>query len=81
MAATKVSLKLLVDVRGQRVLFVEAGKDYVDFLFNIMYLPVGTVVRLLNKEDMAGSLGSLYESIEKLRVIFICNHFRTRTPC
>ncbi|XVE69066.1 hypothetical protein DITRI_Ditri09bG0119700 [Diplodiscus trichospermus] len=71
MAATEVSLKLLVDVRGQRVLFAEAGKDFVDFLFNIMSLPLGTVVRLLNKEGMVGSLGSLYESIEKLSDVYM----------
>ncbi|XP_021296094.1 uncharacterized protein LOC110425492 [Herrania umbratica] len=70
-AATEVSLKLLVDVRGQRVLFEEAGKDFVDFLFNIMSMPVGTVVRLLNKEGMVGSLGKLYESIEKLSDVYM----------
>ncbi|XVF82983.1 hypothetical protein PTKIN_Ptkin16aG0096200 [Pterospermum kingtungense] len=63
MAATKVSLKLLVDVRGQRVLFGEAGKDFFNFLFSIMSLPVGTVVRLLNKEGVVGSLGNLYERL------------------
>ncbi|XWS07821.1 hypothetical protein CRYUN_Cryun41cG0024500 [Craigia yunnanensis] len=71
MAATKVSLKLLVDARGQRVLFAEAGKDFVDFLFNIMSLSVGTVVRLLNKEGMVCSLGKLYESIEKLSDVYM----------
>ncbi|XWS07830.1 hypothetical protein CRYUN_Cryun41cG0026100 [Craigia yunnanensis] len=71
MAATKLSLKLLVDVRGQRVLFAEAGKDFVDFLFNIMSLPVGTVLRFLNKEVMVGSLGKLYESIEKLSDVYM----------
>ncbi|OMP02666.1 hypothetical protein COLO4_10947 [Corchorus olitorius] len=38
--ANEVSLKLLVDVRGQRVLFAEGGKDFVDFLFNILSLPL-----------------------------------------
>ncbi|XWS07820.1 hypothetical protein CRYUN_Cryun41cG0024300 [Craigia yunnanensis] len=71
MAATKVSLKLLVDARGQRVLFAGAGKDFVDFLFNIMSLSVGTVVRLLNKEGMVCSLGKLYESIEKLSDVYM----------
>ncbi|XVE69086.1 hypothetical protein DITRI_Ditri09bG0121900 [Diplodiscus trichospermus] len=61
MAPTTVSLKLLVDSTSQRVLFAEAGKDFVYFLFNIMPLPVGTVVRLLDKEGMVGSLGGLYE--------------------
>ncbi|KAK6234141.1 hypothetical protein QUC31_006547 [Theobroma cacao] len=70
-ATTEVSLKLLVDVRGERVLFAEAGKDFVDFLFNIMSLPVGTVVRLLNKEGMVCSLGKLYESIEKLSDVYM----------
>ncbi|OMP02659.1 hypothetical protein COLO4_10940 [Corchorus olitorius] len=61
-----VSLKLLVDSKCQRVLFAEAGKDFVDFLFNILLLPVGTVIGLLPKEDMAGSLGNLYDSLENL---------------
>ncbi|XVE69065.1 hypothetical protein DITRI_Ditri09bG0119600 [Diplodiscus trichospermus] len=71
MAATELSLKLLVDVRSQRVLFAEAEKDFVDFLFNIMSLPVGTVVRLLNKDGVVGSLGSIYESIEKLSDVYM----------
>ncbi|XVE99481.1 hypothetical protein REPUB_Repub03eG0202000 [Reevesia pubescens] len=71
MVATKVSLKLLIDVRGKKVLFAEAGKDFVDFLFNIMSMPVGTVVRLLKKEGMAGSLGNLYESIERLSDVYM----------
>ncbi|XP_022748019.1 uncharacterized protein LOC111297630 [Durio zibethinus] len=67
MAPTIVSLKLLVDSTSQRVLFAEAGKDFVGFLFNILSLPVGTVLGLLTKEDMVGCLGSLYESLENLR--------------
>ncbi|XVF83481.1 hypothetical protein PTKIN_Ptkin16aG0491300 [Pterospermum kingtungense] len=42
MALATVSLKLLVDSTNQRVLFAEAGKDFADFLFNILSLPVGT---------------------------------------
>ncbi|KAH7841450.1 hypothetical protein Vadar_030026 [Vaccinium darrowii] len=62
----KVSLKLLIDTKAKRVLFAEAGKDFVDFLFNLLLLPVGTVVRLLTEQTMVGTLGNLYESIEKL---------------
>uniref|UniRef100_A0A5B6YHF3 DUF674 domain-containing protein n=1 Tax=Davidia involucrata TaxID=16924 RepID=A0A5B6YHF3_DAVIN len=71
MAATKVSLKLLIDTKGDRVLFAEAGKDFVDFLFHILSLPVGTVVRLLSKESMVGCLGGLYGSIENLSETYI----------
>ena len=66
MASTTVSLKLLVDSTSERVLFAEAGKDFVDFLFNILSLPVGTVIGLLTKQDMVGCLVNLYESLENL---------------
>ncbi|KAF7133079.1 hypothetical protein RHSIM_Rhsim09G0161800 [Rhododendron simsii] len=62
----KVTLKLLIDTKSQKVLFAEAGKDFVDFLFNRLHLPVGTVVRLLTEQIMVGTLGKLYESIKNL---------------
>jgi hypothetical protein len=71
MAATKVSLKLLIDKESHRVLYAEADKDFVDFLFSIFTLPVGTVTRLLQKQNMAGCLPSLYESIENLSDAYI----------
>ncbi|KAH7840243.1 hypothetical protein Vadar_014629 [Vaccinium darrowii] len=63
----KVSLKLLIDSKAKRVLFAEAGKDFVDFLFSLLHLPVGAVVRLLTEQTMVGTLGNLYESIQNLR--------------
>ncbi|OMP02665.1 hypothetical protein COLO4_10946 [Corchorus olitorius] len=66
MAAKTVSVKLLVDPKSQKVLFAECGKDFVDFLFNILSLPVGTVIRILSKKEMVGCLGNLYDSIETL---------------
>ncbi|XP_059458733.1 uncharacterized protein LOC132188327 [Corylus avellana] len=66
MAGTKVSLKLVVDKKKQQLLFAEAEKKFVDFLFTIFSLPVGTVTRLLREEGMVGCLPSLYKSIENL---------------
>ncbi|KAI8539936.1 hypothetical protein RHMOL_Rhmol09G0221600 [Rhododendron molle] len=76
----KVSLKLLIDTKEERVLFAEAEKDFVDFLFNLLHLPVGTVVRLLttaeqsDQQTMAnallhemGTLGNLYDSVRNLK--------------
>ncbi|XVF83475.1 hypothetical protein PTKIN_Ptkin16aG0490700 [Pterospermum kingtungense] len=60
MAATTISLKLFIDPKSHRVLFAEAGKEFVDFLFLIQALPVGTVTSLLTKQEMAGCLGNLY---------------------
>ncbi|EYU36133.1 hypothetical protein ABFS82_14G238900 [Erythranthe guttata] len=61
-------LKLLIDTESKRVLFAEAGKDFVDFLFKIQTLPVGAVVLSLlqKKQARIGSLTNLYESIENL---------------
>ncbi|PKI74668.1 hypothetical protein CRG98_004995 [Punica granatum] len=54
-AAKKVSIKLLIDRKNDVVLFAEAGKDFVDFLFHILALPIGTVIRLLKKTGMPSS--------------------------
>ncbi|GKV28508.1 hypothetical protein SLEP1_g37552 [Rubroshorea leprosula] len=56
----------MVDSKGHRVLFAEAEKDFVDFLFNLLSLPVATVIRLLSKQGMIGSLAFLYDSVENL---------------
>ncbi|KAI8539910.1 hypothetical protein RHMOL_Rhmol09G0219500 [Rhododendron molle] len=61
-----ITLKLLVDTKNNRVLFAEAGKNFVDFLFTLVSLPVGTIVRLLTAKSMVGSLGNLYDSVESL---------------
>ncbi|XP_051229225.1 uncharacterized protein [Lolium perenne] len=63
---TTLSMKLLVDTKSRCVLFAEAGKDVVDFLFSLLALPIGTTVKLLGEESMAGSTGELYGSVERL---------------
>ncbi|ONH95049.1 hypothetical protein PRUPE_7G048700 [Prunus persica] len=55
-----VSLKLLIDTNGRKVLFAEASKDVVDFLF-----------RLLSKDGIVGSMGKLYESVENLNDTYL----------
>ncbi|XP_021867522.1 uncharacterized protein [Spinacia oleracea] len=61
-----LKLKMMVDVKAKKVVFAESGKEFVDFLFDIMNLPLATVVKLLNAKDMVGCLGELYKSIETL---------------
>ncbi|KAL0003000.1 hypothetical protein SO802_016781 [Lithocarpus litseifolius] len=67
---SKVSLKLMIDTETRRVLYAEAGKDFVDFLFYILALPTGTFIPLLNQE-MLGSLGNIYDSIENLSTSYL----------
>ncbi|KAJ1282548.1 hypothetical protein BS78_03G060900 [Paspalum vaginatum] len=64
-------MKLLVDTKAGRVLYAEAGKDVVDFLFSLLTLPVGTVVKILSKDAMVGSIGNLYGSVEKLDSAYV----------
>ncbi|BAS70467.1 Os01g0154100 [Oryza sativa Japonica Group] len=66
-----LSMKLLVDSKAQRVLYAEAGKDVVDFLFSLLTLPVGTVVKVLSKDSMVGSIGELYASVEDLDATYV----------
>ncbi|XP_058772032.1 uncharacterized protein LOC131645850 [Vicia villosa] len=65
-SSTKVSMKLLIDTKNNKVLFAEASKPVIDFLFNLLCLPIGTVVKLLSANNMVGSLGNLYQSVENL---------------
>ncbi|KAL6967492.1 hypothetical protein U1Q18_033302 [Sarracenia purpurea var. burkii] len=65
----EISLKLLIDKSSGKVVFAEAKKDFVDFLFGLMGIPMGTIMALLIRRGVAGSAGSLgriYESIKNL---------------
>ncbi|KAK3160370.1 hypothetical protein QOZ80_1BG0058610 [Eleusine coracana subsp. coracana] len=68
---TSLSMKLLVDGKAQRVLFAEASKEVVDFLFSLLALPVATAVKLVGKDAMVGSVSNLYASVEKLDSTYV----------
>ncbi|CAI8612689.1 unnamed protein product [Vicia faba] len=66
-----VSLKLVLNEKGNKVLFAEAGKDFVDILCGLLTMPLGTIARLIAKESSIGpvTLGcfnSLYQSVADL---------------
>ncbi|XP_022640568.1 uncharacterized protein LOC106770740 [Vigna radiata var. radiata] len=65
-SSSKLTLKLLIDAKREKVLFAEASKTVVDFLFNLLCLPIGTVIRILKKNQMVGCLANLYQSVENL---------------
>ncbi|XP_072980469.1 uncharacterized protein [Typha angustifolia] len=71
--ANKLSLKLLIDHKAHKILFAEASKDVVDFLFGLLLLPVGSIVNLLTKERMVGSIGTIYKSLEQLDATYLCS--------
>ncbi|CAO2204611.1 unnamed protein product [Urochloa humidicola] len=68
---TTLSMKLLIDRKAHRLLFAEASKDVVDFLFSLLVLPLATAVKLLGKDAAAGSVGNLYGSVESLDYTYV----------
>ncbi|KAL2323901.1 hypothetical protein Fmac_022959 [Flemingia macrophylla] len=70
-SSPKLTLKLLIDTKRDKVLFVEASKTVVDFFLNLLCLPISTVIRILSKNEMVGSLGNLYENVENLNDAYI----------
>ncbi|KEH32836.1 DUF674 family protein [Medicago truncatula] len=74
----QVSLKLLVNTETNKVLFAEAGKDFVDILCSFLTLPLGTIARLVQKDSnmgpvTIGCLNSLYQSVENIGLLPINN--------
>jgi hypothetical protein len=71
MASTKISLKLLVNNKTKKVLFAEAGKEFVDFVFSLLTLPIGAVAKLVSAGTMQGSVGRLYQSVEHIGASYL----------
>lgn len=69
----KFSLKLLIDEEKNRVVLAETGKDFVDVLCSLLTLPMGTIVRLLEKHQnpqssIVGCFHNLYKSVSEMDV-------------
>ncbi|KAF8704964.1 hypothetical protein HU200_031209 [Digitaria exilis] len=71
-------MKLLIDTKANCVLYAEADKDVVDFLFSLLSLPVATIVKMLGKGSMPVSFGNLYGSVEKLDHTYVLPHVEKR---
>jgi len=74
----EVSLRFMVDRERNKVLYVEAGKDFVDALFGFLIFPLGTIARLVAKKSNIdavkfGSLSSLYKSVSDLGEEYLWN--------
>ncbi|XP_037482497.1 uncharacterized protein LOC119361346 [Triticum dicoccoides] len=69
-----VAVKLFIDKEKKKVLFAESDKDFVDILFSFLTLPLGTIVRLLDKQSQVGCLDELYKSVESIGE----DHFQTK---
>ncbi|KAF6153548.1 hypothetical protein GIB67_027415 [Kingdonia uniflora] len=49
---------------NNKILFAEAGEDFVDFLFSIFAFPFGSVIKFLERTPNLGCISTLYKSVE-----------------
>ncbi|KAJ6720374.1 hypothetical protein OIU85_023578 [Salix viminalis] len=77
MSTSTMSLKLLIDSKHNKVVFAEAGKDFVDFLLNLLSLPLGSVIQLITKPAMTGCIANLYGSLEELDESYLSEGYGT----
>ncbi|KAE8804570.1 hypothetical protein D1007_19618 [Hordeum vulgare] len=71
MATKELSMKLLIDTKAQKVCFAEADNEVVEFLSSLLCLPMSTVINLLTKERMVGSIGNVLDSLETLDAAYV----------
>ncbi|KAG0556129.1 hypothetical protein KC19_11G028500 [Ceratodon purpureus] len=62
--------------KTSRVLFLEAGKDFVDTLFSFLVLPIGTIIHMLSNAGgqvkvLNRGISSIFDSVEKLDCSFL----------
>jgi hypothetical protein len=69
----KLPLTLLVDKEKNRVVLAETSGDIVDILFGFLTLPLGTIIRIVSKnqhddepsqQETIGCIKNLYKSVE-----------------
>lgn len=46
-----IQITLMYSKSSQQVLFVEAGKDFVDLVVGFLTLPIGCVIKLLSESE------------------------------
>jgi len=60
----KLELKLTVRKSTNKVLCAEAGNDFIDFLFNFLTIPIGSIEDVLKGNSGLGCIDNFYKSVE-----------------
>ncbi|CAJ2631048.1 unnamed protein product [Trifolium pratense] len=71
MPSPKLTMRLVIDTKNDKVLFAETSKPVVDFLFYLLTLPLGTVVKLIRNKGTVGSIENVYQSVQDLDEIYM----------
>ncbi|KAG8368392.1 hypothetical protein BUALT_Bualt15G0040700 [Buddleja alternifolia] len=65
-ASKKIIVNAMIRKSTNKVLLVQADEDFINFLFSLLVIPLGTVVHLLGTNTCIGSVDNLYSSITNL---------------
>ncbi|KAK6157293.1 hypothetical protein DH2020_011541 [Rehmannia glutinosa] len=60
---TKMTLKAILQKSTNKLLFVEAKDDFIDFLFSLLAIPLGEVERLFGSSTSLKNIDNLYRSV------------------
>jgi len=71
METTNFGLKLLVDSKAHKVVFAECGKDFIDFLFTILKLPIAYFIRQPSCMSVFGCLANMIPIMKKFNDDFM----------
>ncbi|OMO91263.1 hypothetical protein COLO4_18496 [Corchorus olitorius] len=66
-----ITMKLVIDKTSMKVVYAEAEKEFVDFLFSLLQLPFATIMGLVYRKtspsaSASGSLANIYQSVVNL---------------
>ncbi|XP_077225469.1 uncharacterized protein LOC143858654 [Tasmannia lanceolata] len=70
----KIRVKLLINTSNDKVLYAEAGEDFIDLLFSFLTFPVGSVVKFLGTCSSIGCVDNLYKSVIDLSADGLINY-------
>ncbi|KAH6785641.1 hypothetical protein C2S51_038096 [Perilla frutescens var. frutescens] len=67
----KLHIKVVMNEQKTKVLFAEAGSDFTDVLLSFLLLPLGTILKVMEKQygdkaPVIGSLSTLYNGVVNL---------------
>eukprot|EP00253_Pinus_taeda_P008181 PITA_08181 len=77
--SNSITIKLMVSKRSGKIMYAEAGKDFVDLLFSFLVLPTGAIAKqaLVSKDNKEKDdtkvccITNLYKSVESLSPSFM----------
>jgi hypothetical protein len=62
----KMDVKLVRSKSQKKIIFAEAGENFVDFMFSFLTIPLGSIVKVFDGNSFVGCVDNLYKSVENL---------------